>query len=457
MHASSCPNAFRRWRAVAAWAVSPRVCRAAVLVLVVVIGGLPVAAQTPASESQLREEVARLRAELEALRAEYGEQLRQLQASLAALQAQGPAPDGAQAIAQAVPVVEPPGQPRPTTAPAPAGAAGSSQGTLPVYGNASVLSKIFNPDLAAIGNFVAVAGRNRVDATPALDLPEVETSLQAIVDPYARGDVFLAFGPEGVEVEEAFVTFPALPGGLSVKAGSMRNAFGKVNTMHTHALPWSDRPLVVRNLVGGEEGISGPAVSASRLVPNPWVFLEFTGEVSSQQSERFSSASRSDLTWIGRLRGYEDLTEASNLDLGASFAYGPDTFEPSASTRLVGMDATFRYRPLRRAIYHRVLARTELVWSRRTDMARTAFGTYAAADYQFARRWFAGVRYDYSQYAFDPELHDRGTSWLLTFWPSEFSQVRTQYRRVRYAGSETSNEVLLQLLFSIGAHGAHTF
>ena len=34
-------------------------------------------------------------------------------------------------------------------------------------------------------------------------------------------------------------------------------------------------------------------------------------------------------------------------------------------TRLIGADLAFRYRPLRRAIYRRLIARTELVWSRR--------------------------------------------------------------------------------------------
>jgi hypothetical protein len=45
----------------------------------------------------------------------------------------------------------------------------------------------------------------------------------------------------------------------------------------------------------------------------------------------------------------------------------------------------------------------------------------------------------------------------LTFWPSEFSQVRGQYRRINFAEGVKSNELLFQLLFSIGAHGAHVF
>ena len=46
---------------------------------------------------------------------------------------------------------------------------------------------------------------------------------------------------------------------------------------------------------------------------------------------------------------------------------------------------------------------------------------------------------------------------MLTFWPSEFSQVRGQYRRIDFAEGVNANEVLFQFLFSIGAHGAHVF
>ena len=78
-------------------------------------------------------------------------------------------------------------------------------------------------------------------------------------------------------------------------------------------------------------------------------------------------------------------------------------------------------------------------------------------EYQFARRWFAGARLDHSERADDSSLVDKGGSLLLTYWPSEFSQVRGQYRHTKYAGGINANEFLFQLLFSIGAHGAHAF
>jgi hypothetical protein len=331
----------------------------------------------------------------------------------------------------------------------------------PGGGTASAFAKVFNPDVAVIGNMLGAVGQNHVEDSPALQLDEAEASFQAIVDPYARGDFYFAFGPEGVEIEEGFITFTALPGGLLAKAGKMRSQFGKVNTMHTHALPWADRPLVTRNLVGGDEGLSDSGVSVAKLLPNPLFFLEATGEVFGGSSGVFQGNERSKVSYTGRLRGYRDITEGTNIDLGTSYAWGHSDAETDfdSTRRLIGVDATFRWRPLRRAIYRRFVGRSEFVWSqdRLSSGRQTAFGTYVSGEYQFARRWFTGARFDYAERVTDPSLADKGGAATLTFWPSEFSQVRGQYRRTRYAEQVTANEFLFQFLFSIGAHGAHVF
>ena len=189
------------------------------------------------------------------------------------------------------------------------------------------------------------------------------------------------------------------------------------------------------------------------------MFLEATGEIYNGDNSLFKSYKRSDLGYVGRLRGYRDVTEGINLDLGTSVAYGHNDASPDSTTRLFGVDATIRYRPLRRAIYKRFIGRTELFWSRRQQpiLEVNAFGAYVSADYQFAQRWFAGGRYDYSERAIDASLKDKAGSLLVTYWPSEFSQIRAQYRRTLYAEGPRANELLFQFLFSIGAHGAHVF
>jgi len=393
-----------------------------------------------AAFAQAQPDARALQEQIDQLKKEFGERIAALEAKLAAAQAPTPQP---------TPVPAAPSGPDQTVSPAP-------------LGNA----KVFNPDMSVIANFVGVGGKNDHSDQPSFGLSEVEAAFQAIVDPYARADFFLSAGPEGLEVEEGFITFNTLPAGLLLKAGKMRAEFGKVNRMHTHVLPWADRPLVTQNLVGGEEGISLPGLSLSRLIQNPSLFLEATGEAYFGSSEVFESREKSTLTYVGRLRGYRDITEGTNIDIGGSYAVGPSAQAPDiftledTRTELFGFDATFRYRPLRRAIYKRFIARTEAVWSRPRSNGVTgerAFGYYGSGDYQFARRWFAGARYDRSAQALDPSLIDNGGSFYLTYWPSEFNQIRGQYRRTNYGDGVKANEFLFQMNFSIGAHGAHVF
>jgi hypothetical protein len=321
-------------------------------------------------------------------------------------------------------------------------------------------SKVFNPDISVIGNFLAVTGKNPRNTAASLSLTEAEVAFQAVVDPYARADFYLAVSPEGVELEEGYATFTALPAHLLLKVGKMRAQFGKVNTLHTHGVPYTDRPLVTENLVGGEEGLSDSGLSLSHLVQIPGIFLEATGEVYQGNSAVFQTTERSRLNYVGRLRAYRDLTEATNLDVGASITRGPTDVGTDLNKRLVGVDITFRYRPLRRAIYQRLNLRTELIWSRQDlpgATKATAFGFYGLGEYQFAQRWYAGARVDRSGRALESDVTDTGGSFFLTYWPTEFSLIRAQYRHIKYAEGHRGNEVLFQLSFSIGAHGAHVF
>jgi hypothetical protein len=82
---------------------------------------------------------------------------------------------------------------------------------------------------------------------------------------------------------------------------------------------------------------------------------------------------------------------------------------------------------------------------------------YSSLDYRLDQRWTVGTRFDWSQRATLATQMDRGASAILTYWMSEFSQARAQYRFVRYDGQRDGNELRLQLIFVMGAHGAHPF
>jgi len=366
-----------------------------------------------------------------------------------------PAPEAAAAPQPSAPA---------TQAAAAAYAETSSQGGV-LGGAGGSAAKALNPDISAIGDFISVAGHNPVQPSPSLQMHESEIGVQAIIDPYARGDFFLSFGEEGVNVEEGYITLTALPASFVVKVGKMRSAFGKVNTLHNHVLPWVDRPLVTNNLVGGEDGLDDAGVSIERILPAPkGIFLEATGQLfrgdsGNAQSPLFVASNKDDVSAVAHLRGYRDLTESTNLDLGLSFARGHNDQGSNFLTHLYGIDATLRWKPLRRSIYRSFIGRGEFIWSQRQQfpVEQRSFGFYTSGDYQLGRRWFLGGRFDRSSRSEFADLTDQGASAVLTYWPSEFSQIRGQYRFTHYAGNIDTSELLLQVMFSLGAHGAHPF
>ena len=420
------------------------------------------------------------------------ERIKSLEAEVQALKSQQTAAAVPQAApAQPVPMPVAAAQPLP-------------QDTTPLGGAGGAAAKALNPDISVIGDFLGAIGNPAGRPTPSLEMHETEVAFQEVIDPYARADFFISFGEQGVTLEEGYITFTSLPAGLQLKVGKMRAAFGKVNTLHNHVLSWTDRPLVTQNLVGGEDGIDDAGLSLSRILPAPkGLFLEGTAQIYRGDSTNvFSAPRRSDVAAVGHLRAYADISENSNIDLGASYARGHSPFA-DAHNQLFGVDATVRWKPLRRAIYRSFVGRSEFIWTRTNVepllLAPTNFvppiptffalgprvlakpyGFYVSGDYQLDRRWVVGGRFDRSQrgqclptnpdtipncHAFPAEFNftrgyplftDTGASALLTYWASEFSQIRAQLRRTSYAGRLT-NELLFQFQFSMGAHGAHPF
>ncbi len=319
----------------------------------------------------------------------------------------------------------------------------------------------FNPAIAVIGNFLGTAGKNEVEDRPSLEMRESEISFQAVVDPYARADFFVSISNDDVELEEGFITLTSLPADLLVKVGKFKAQIGKVNLMHTHVLPWVDVPLPMVNLLGSEEGWNDAGVSVARIFPLPGdTFSELTVQVFRGESEGlFEAPSRSDLAYLAHYRAYRDFGDAHNLELGSTWGRGNNGTTDDAKTTLENLHLVYRWKPLTGRPYRSFVLRSELFRSRREQPGgkQSSRGFFVGGDYQLARRWFAGARYEFSDHADDDTKRDEGGAVTLTFWPSEFSQIRGEVRRRRYAGGVTANEALLQVQFSIGAHGAHTF
>ena len=328
-------------------------------------------------------------------------------------------------------------------------------------------SKVFNPDTSVIGNFLSKAAGHRNPyefgsnaMRPAFQLDEAEVSFQAFVDPYLKGNFFLSLSPEGIEAEEAYAQAVNLPYDLTGKAGKFKAMFGKANTWHTHVRPWVDQPLVIHNFFG-DEGLNDRGVSVSKVINNPWnAFVEVTGEAFSGDVENvFERHSQNDLFYNGHLKVFRDISENSNIEVGTSLARGALAGADTGHNQFGGVDVTYRWKPLQRGLYRSLIARFEGVTNDRSGFDRNLKGFYTSLDYQFAQRWFAGMRLDAADRPVGVDrFNDKGVSATLTFWPSEFSQVRGQLRHTRYGDANRAvNELLMQLQFAIGAHGAHSF
>ncbi len=346
---------------------------------------------------------------------------------------------------QATPPPEPPA-PALTPAPSTAGA---------------VNATFFNPAIAVIGNFLASVGNNPVESVPAFQVRESEISFQAVVDPYARADLFLSFNNNGVEVEEGYVTFLNLPWQTQAKAGKFKVQFGKINTLHLHVLPWVDEPLPLDDILLSPDTWEAEGISVSKVIELPGdTFSELYVQVLNGTSGLlFVGPTKSDLTYNAQYRAYRDFGDDHNLELGVSYAHGYNGTSATNTTALQNAHLVYRWKPLQGRPYRSFIVRSEYFWSQREqpDGTQKAQGFFVGGDWQLARRWYTGARYEFSDHATNAALRDKGVAATLTFMPSEFSVLRAEYRRRDYAPGIVANEGFLQIQFAIGAHGAHPF
>lgn len=340
-------------------------------------------------------------------------------------------------------------------------------------GSALQASNLLNPNVSVIGWMQGEAGRRSpaaaVPAPSAFSLKEAEVAIQSVVDPYAKADFFVSVDGDGaVDLEEGYIDWFSLPGGLSLKAGKFLADFGKFNRTHSPETAFADRPLVHERFFG-EEGLSGTGAALSWLAPTPFVLkLDAQAVNSPGSAPAFGAGRKKDLLYVGHAASYYDFTEAANAALGVSGAYGSAglDFDPvtgsSASlvSRMAGLDLTLRWKDPRRSIYRSAFWQTEVLWGRRGAVGASATGAkglFTHLEYQFARRWRAGARYDYTELPGDGSVHEAGALGYLTFMPSEFSLVSLQGRRERRSNGEKENLAWLKLTFNIGPHGAHPF
>lgn len=347
--------------------------------------------------------------------------------------------------------------------PAPASAA-----ALPVPTAASSSASAFNPAVSVVlqgrhahlsqdPSSFAIAGFSLGDeAGPGrrgFSLGESELTLSANVDDKFSGKLTVALSPENtLEVEEAYGLYTAAPWGLAPKFGRFFSGLGYLNEQHQHVWDFIDAPLAYETFLGGQYANDGLQV---KWVAPTEQFLELGAEVGN--GDNFPGSPR-DRNGIGSGALYAH----TGGDIGASHSwragvsYLRTRAEESERARLGVADFVWKYAPNGNARQTSFKLQGEY-FTRSAEEAARQSGWYAQGVYQFVPRWRVGARYDRLDAGADASFTPRRQSVMLDYSPSEFSRLRLQLAQSRTQPDVTDNQVFLQYILSLGAHGAHRY
>lgn len=355
---------------------------------------------------------------------------------------------------------------------------------------------LLNPAITAVFELTGATSLEREDDVNSFDLSEVEIAFQAAVDPFTQVDLFLAFpADESPEVEEGYVSTFRLPGALQLKGGRFKTAFGKWNTLHSHAFPTVDNPDALSNYFG-EESLRQDGLSLGVLIPNGWdLYMESITEVGPAESDPSFNSDESNLTFMEHLLAFFDTTPNSTIEVGLSGAFGktgPSDLlvaeienagltgtlspDPDLDSTVLGFDFTYRWKPVGYNVYRSFLWQSEYLYGIRDQQFLTpamtlgegtvrSSGGYSYLEWQFARRWRVGGRYDRSELPDDPDALVWAASGVIRFQPSEWQELRFQIKRIgrnseaalRLQDVREDTQLFFEWIPIIGAHGAHKY
>ena len=451
-------------------------------------------------------ELARMRDEMKELQRSHEQRMQALEKRLADAEAR------AAKAAEEAPVRQAPAAESAGAARAPAAAPGAA--------SAREVSNAFNPAISlilqgtyartsrdpnnfAISGFVPSGGEVGPPRR-SFGLGESELVLTASVDPYFRGGLIAAVTPDNsVEVEEAFFQTTSLPAGLTLKGGRFLSGIGYQNEIHQHAWDFQDAPLPYKAFLGGRYQQDG--LQLRWVAPTP-LFVELGAETANGQSFPGNDRSKNGVgsvalfTHVGGDIGesYAWRAGVSYLRTGARGRAYDDvdstgagvTNSFSGRSRVWIVDGVLKWAPGGNSTARNLKLQGEYFRARQsgdftldqggvtlTDFLRTAqSGWYTQGVYQFLPRWRVGYRYDAlrrgtvnigivdngagptladfpSLAVHDPTRHTA----MLEFNPSSFSRLRLQLAADKSRVGVTDNQILLQYIHSLGAHGAHRF
>jgi hypothetical protein len=327
-----------------------------------------------------------------------------------------------------------------------------------------------NPYISVIGDFRGSYQSNYKRHFNA-ELHEAEISLQSVVDPYARADFFVSLshdpqtGEFKAEVEEGYLTTLSLPAHLQLKAGKFKQALGRVNPVHPHALPFADIPNAFVRFFG-EEGMNDEGLQLSWLLPNHTFFQEITVELTDgpRESPSFERSNANNYLKLVHLKNFWDLTANATLELGISGISGENL--STHSTKIAAADLTYKWKPVKYNTYKSFTFQNELFYSHAEfdSSIVKAIGWYSLISMQVSKRTFVTARYDYTNKPSSTEFKEQAVSATLGWYATEFQKIEiegkyTSANQLDYQNNfeKKITQVLLRWIFVIGTHGAHQY
>jgi hypothetical protein len=439
-------------------------------------------------------DLAKMREEMKQLKDDYERRMRELEKRLNEAEAKAGKAEQSAAKAEA-------------TAAGATGRGGESAFNpaiaLILQGTYANLSK--DPDTYQITGYVPSGGEVGPPKR-GFSLAETELNISGNIDPYFRGVAVAALTTENeVEIEEAYFQTLALPRGLILKGGRYFSGIGYLNEQHQHAWDFQDAPLVYKAFLGGQ--LKQDGVQLKWIAPTN-LLLEFGAELSAGDQYPGSDRNKNGVggsTFFANLGG--DIGASTAWRVGTSYlSFSPDnrTYDDTDSqgqptsnsftgtAKLWGVNGVLKWAPNGNPYFHNFKLQGEYFRLKQDGnltyedsgtfgsvtgpFNTNQYGWYAQGVWQFMPRWRVGYRYDTLQYgtvnngivnnglrptaADFPVLasHSPANNALMFDWsPSEFSRLRLQYVRDESRVGVTDNQIILQYIMSLGAHGAHKF
>ncbi|MBU1362483.1 MAG: TonB-dependent receptor [Gammaproteobacteria bacterium] len=379
----------------------------------------------------------------------------------------------------------------------------------PVENRPSVASaNAFNPEVSLIlqGQYrhaKNIEGRGITGFVPGgeglntrgFSVDETELVLAANIDPYWRGQAIVAMADGQANIEEAWFQSLAIGQGVGLKVGRFRAGIGYLNEQHPHMWDFADAPLMYQAMFGEDASYVQDGVQLKWLAPTA-LFVEVGAEVGrganfpgtdrnnngtgggalhvhAGDDVGVSNSWRAGASWL-KTRASERTSDF--VDIGGATAQG--AFAGDSTTWLA--DFVWKWAPNGNSTHRNFKFQSEY-FVREEKGGLTCVGAcvdssyktnqsgwYAQGVYQFTPQWRAGLRYE----QLDSGTRDFGAnaanlvvdsyrpkkaSAMVDYSWSEFSRLRLQVAQDKSMLGITDNQLTLQYVMSLGAHGAHKF